>query len=80
MQRRLIQTKVYYKLFYSIKKETSHKPLKVVAAKKSFPSVYIIDTSCFECFLFHVINENSILYTNLSLTRGLVQRSLKQMY
>ena len=30
---RLIQTKVYYKLFYSISKEASHKPLKVAAAK-----------------------------------------------
>ena len=34
----------------------SHKPLKVAAAKKSFPNVYIIDWTCFdECFLFHVI-------------------------
>ena len=34
----------------------SHKPLKVAAAKKSFPSVFIIDATCFdECFLFHVI-------------------------
>ena len=36
--------------------ETSHKPLKVEAAKNSFPGVYIIDTTCFdECFLFHVM-------------------------
>ena len=36
--------------------ETSHKTLKVAAAKKSFPSVYVIDTTCFdEGFLFHVI-------------------------
>ena len=56
MRRRLIQIKAYYKLFYSIWKETSHKPLKVAAAKKYFPSVYITDTTCFnECFLFHMI-------------------------
>ena len=47
MQRRLMQTKVCYKLFYSLSKEASHKPLKVAAAKKSFPSVFIIDTTCY---------------------------------
>ena len=53
--RRLVKTKVYYKLCYSVWKETSHQPWKVAAAKKSFQSVYIIDTTCFdECFLFHV--------------------------
>ena len=37
-------------------KVTSHKPLKVATAKKSFPSVYMINTTCFdECFLFHVL-------------------------
>ena len=41
MQIRLIQTKVYYTLFHSVWKETSHKPLKVAAAKEVFPkSVY----------------------------------------
>ena len=55
MQRRLIQTKVYYKLFYSVWEETSHKPLEVAAAKKFFSSVFLIDTTCFDrCFLFHV--------------------------
>ena len=43
MQRRLTQTKEYYKLFCSVSKEASRKPLKVVAAKQSFPSVFIID-------------------------------------
>ena len=74
MQKRLIQTKVSYKLFYSLWKETSHKPLKVAAAKKSFQSVYIIDTTCFdECFLFYMVTGSSIFYTNLSLPCGLVQ-------
>ena len=41
--------------FYSVWKETSHKHLKLAAAKKSFPSVYIINKTCFdECFLVHV--------------------------
>ena len=67
-------TKVYYKLFYSVCKETSHKPLKVAAAKESFSSVYIIDTSSFdESFLFHVITGNIIFCRNLWLPRGMVQ-------
>ena len=37
MQRRFMQTKVYYKLFHSAEKETSHKPLKVAAIKEVFP-------------------------------------------
>ena len=54
---RLVQTKVYYKLCYCVWKETSHKLLKVAAAKMFFLSVFIIDTTCFdECFfLLHVI-------------------------
>ena len=47
-QRRLTQTKVYYKLPCSVRKELSHKPLKVTAAKRSFPSMYIIDKTCFD--------------------------------
>ena len=55
IQKRLIQTKAYYKLSYSFWKETSHKPLTVAAAETSFPSVCTIDTTCFdECFSFHV--------------------------
>ena len=61
MLTRLIQTKVYYKLFYSISKETSQEPLRVVGAKKSFLSVFIIDVTCFkECFLLHVITGNNV--------------------
>ena len=54
--------------------------LKVAAlwsssCKNVLPSVYIMDATCFdECFLFHVITgRHSFLYTNLSLTKGLVQ-------
>ena len=66
MQRRLVQARVYYKSFYSISKEASHKPLKVATAKKSFPSVFVIDVTCFdECFLFHVMTENSIFFTQI---------------
>ena len=86
MHRRLIQTKVYYKLFQSVWKEASHKTLKVAAAEKSFPSVFIIDTTCFdECFLFYVITRNNIFLHKFIVTQRLgttamLQRSLKQVF
>ena len=56
MQRRLIQTKVHYKIFYSISKETTHKPSKVAATENFSSNMYVIVTTCFsECFLFHMI-------------------------
>ena len=56
MQKRLEQTKVYHAFSYFVWKETTHKPLKVAAAKTLFSSVYVIGTTCFdECFLFYVI-------------------------
>ena len=84
MQRRLIQTEEYYKLFYSVRKEASHKHLKVAAARKFLSSVYIIDTRCFDkCFLFHMIT-GIFFNTNFSLPRGFVHAmllsSLKQVF
>ena len=74
MQRRLIQTKLCYKLSLSSLKRSVLQTFKIAAAKKSFTSVFIIDTTCFvECFSCHVITANSIFYTNLLLPRGLVQ-------
>ena len=86
MPRRLIQTKIYYKLFYSVSKEASYKPLIVAAAKRLFPSVFIIDTTCFdECFLFSVITEKSIFLHKVIVTKrpgatAMFLRSLKQMF
>ena len=84
IQRGLIQIKVYYKNFYSVSKEASHKPLKVAAAKKYFPSVFIIDTTCFdECFLFYVITGNSIfiqIYHYPEAWVMMLQCSLKQVF
>ena len=41
---------------------------KSSSSKNFFPSLFIIDTTCFdESFLFHVITANSIFYTNKSL-------------
>ena len=55
-------------------KKTSHKPLKIACAKKSFPNVYIIDTTCFdECFLLDVITGRHYFYKNLSLPGDLGQ-------
>ena len=62
MQKRIILIKV----LYYVSKSTSHEPLKVAAAKMSFPSVFIIDATCFdESFSFHVITANNIFCTTL---------------
>ena len=60
---------------------SSHKPLKVVAAKKVFlkresisQSISIVDLTCFDkCFLFRVITGRQFFYANLLLPRGLIQ-------
>ena len=70
MQRSLIETKAYYQLFHSVWKEKSHKPLNLAAAKKSFPSVFTIDTTCFnECFLIHVITRRHCFLYKLIVTQ-----------
>ena len=57
MQRRLIQTKVHYAIFYSVSKETTQKPSKVATAENVSFSVDVTDTTCFtECFLFYLID------------------------
>ena len=45
-QERLTQTKVYFKFFYSVQIETTHKPSKVAAAKKNF-----LQCVCYSCNL-----------------------------
>ena len=56
MQKRLKKTKVYHLFSYFVWKETTHKPVKVAAAKSCFSSVYVIGKTCFdEIFLFFVI-------------------------
>ena len=74
MQRRLMQTKASYKLsLFSLKRNVSQ-TFKSGSCKIYFPSVLIIDTTCFdEYFSFHVITANSIFYTYLSVPRGLMQ-------
>ena len=74
IHRKLAQTKVYHRLFCSVSKEASLKvAFKSSSCKKSFPIMFIIDTTCLnECFLFYEITGNNIFYTNLSLPRGKV--------
>ena len=85
-QIRLIQIKVYYKLFYSVWKETSHKPLKVTTAKITFPNMYIIDRTCFDLrFLFHVITGRHYFLRKFSSTQrfgaiAMLLRSLTQVF
>ena len=85
-QIRLIQIKVYYKFFYSVWKETSHKPLKVTTAKITFPNMYIIDRTCFDLrFLFHVITGRHYFLRKFSSTQrfgaiAMLLRSLTQVF
>ena len=61
--KRLVETKVHYKFFYSVQIEGTHEPLKVAAAKNFLSGVYVIDATCFdECFLFHVTIERWFLF------------------
>ena len=85
-QKRFLQAKAYYTRYYSIWKETSHKPLEVAITKKSFPSVCTIDATCInECFLLHLITvRHHLLYkfivTQRIGTTVMLLRSLKQMF
>ena len=61
-KKRLKQTKVYQTLFYFVWKETTHRPLKVGAAKTLFSNVHFNDTTWFdECFSFYVITGRQYL-------------------
>ena len=58
IQKKLNQIKACHVLFYVTWKETTHKPLKLAAAKRLFSSVYIIGTTCFnECFSVYVLTK-----------------------
>ena len=67
-------------------KETSHKPLKVAAAKRSFPSVFIIVKNCFdECFLVHGITGRRYFLYKFGVTQRfgaiiMLLRSLKEVF
>ena len=52
IQRRLKQTKTYYKPSYSVWKETSHEPLKGAPTEKPILSVCTVDTACFDVFFY----------------------------
>ena len=45
IERKLIQTKVYYN-FFTVRMKTTFKPSKIAAAKILFSNVYFIDTTC----------------------------------
>ena len=72
--------------FLLCQKRNVYKPLKVAAAKKSFASVYIIDTTCFdECFLFHTITGRHNFFYKFLVTQrfgsiAMLLRSLKQVF
>ena len=74
MQRRLIQTKVYHFFTLSEKKRLTNLE-KVAVVEKPFPSVYIMDTTCFDEYVFYPVwwLEDILFCTNLSLPRNLVK-------
>ena len=70
----------------SVSKEASHKLLKVAAAKKYFPSVFIVGATCFdEYFSFHVITAKQYFLHIFIVTKRLgattmLLRSFKQVF
>ena len=74
MQKRLNRPK-YNAFSCFIWKETTHKPVKVAAAKSLFSSVYIIGTTSFdECFSFYVITKRHYFSWKFIITRKLFKR------
>ena len=78
---------MHAKTFFTLsRKKRLTNLIEVVAAKKSFSSVYIIDTTCFdECFLFHMITgRHYFLYkfiiTQRFRTIAMLLRSLRQLF
>ena len=60
--------------FYSLSKETTHKPLKVAATKNFSSSVHVVDTTCFdECFLSHLITESHCFFQKSVVTLRFLQ-------
>ena len=88
IQRSLIQSKLYYKLFHSVCEETSHKPFKVAAVKKSLSSayMYIVDKTCFGEFVLSrmITGRHYFLYkyivTQWFGATAMSRRPLKQVF
>ena len=81
MQKRLEQTKVYHALSYFVCKKTTHKLLKVAAAKTLFSSVFVIGTTCFdECFLFYVIHVRHCFSWKINVTLRFCKRHVAAFF
>ena len=67
VQRRFIQTKIYYKFFLLYLEKNKSQIFKSIAtAKNLFSSVYVVGTNCFaELFLFHVATGRQCFYKSL---------------
>ena len=75
MQKRLEQTKVYYSFSYFVWKETTHKSLKVAAAKTLLSRVCFIGATCFdESYLFYMITERHYFSWKFIVTLRLLKR------
>ena len=68
MLKKLKQTKIYNVFSYFVWKETTHKPLKMAAAKILFSGVYVIGTTCFDEWFFSMrLLEDINYYEKLTL-------------
>ena len=67
-QRRLVQTKLYYKIFYSLQKEMPERPLEIAVV-----CISLIQLASVNDFIPCDNWKISFFIQNLSLPRGLVQ-------
>ena len=86
MQKRLKQTKIYHAFSHFVWKETTHKPLKVPAARTLFFSVYVIATTCFDqCFFILCDTWKTLLFLKVyrsseTVLSDMLLLSLKPVY
>ena len=82
-QRRLLHIKIHCK-FFTVWKETNHKPSNVATAKNVLSSAYVICTICFDkCFYIMWQLENKVLLKAIFISRifltAMLLLSLKQV-
>ena len=85
IQRRLVQTKLYFQFFTFRLKRNILQTYKVATAKKIFQSVYVIGKACFdECFVPCDNLKNYFLqkfiFTQSIFAIAMLLRSLKQLF
>ena len=80
MQKRLEQTKVYHPFSHFFWKETTHKLLKVTAARILFSHVYVITTTCFDVFYSMCYLKEIAFHESLSLLWDCLKRHVAAFF